>query len=171
MPSTPYRYIVLNEAGQAMIEGTRYKVRMLVLDHVIHGWSAEEMKWQHAGLTLSQIYSALAYYYDHETQMNEETAAEQDEVAALRAQFPPSPLQARVARLKGHPDARTASRFVEQHSPDLVTAKTPEEFEELRVWANKLPSERAGPPPHTAPWPKREPGAPLVPLPPNTDKD
>jgi uncharacterized protein (DUF433 family) len=103
MPSTTptaYRHIVLNEAGQAMIEGTRFKVRMLVLDHVIHGWSAEEMKWQHPGLTMPQIYSALAYYYDHEAQMDEETAAEQDEVAALRAALPPSPLQAKLARLK-----------------------------------------------------------------------
>jgi hypothetical protein len=59
-------------------------------------------------------------------------------------------------------DVRTASRFVEQHSPDLVTAKTPEEFEELRAWYQKLPSERVGPPPHTAPWPKRPPGTPPV---------
>ena len=47
-------------------------------------------------------------------------------------------------------------RFIEENEPRLVTAKTPEEFAELRAWNKLLPGERKGPPPHTVPYPKRD---------------
>ena len=33
---------------------------------IAYGWSAEELYFQHPYLTLGQIYSALAYYADHQ---------------------------------------------------------------------------------------------------------
>jgi hypothetical protein len=48
---------------------------MLGLEHEQHGWSAEELKWQHPDLILGQIHAALSFYHDHLSAMHEETAA------------------------------------------------------------------------------------------------
>ncbi|MHB2018560.1 MAG: DUF433 domain-containing protein [Candidatus Xenobia bacterium] len=67
-----YNHIVLDETGTARIAGTRYKVRMLAVEHTYHGWSPQELKWQHPDLSLAQIHAALAYYYDHKAELDEE---------------------------------------------------------------------------------------------------
>jgi uncharacterized protein (DUF433 family) len=59
---TAYEHSVINEAGVPFIEGTTTKVIELVLDVLAHGWSPDELQFQHPHLTLGQIHSALAYY-------------------------------------------------------------------------------------------------------------
>ncbi len=63
---TRYEHIVLNESKIPFIAGTNMKVIELVLDRSAYGWSAEELQFQHPYLTLGQIHSALAYYWDHQ---------------------------------------------------------------------------------------------------------
>jgi hypothetical protein len=41
------------------------KVVELVVERQAYGWSPEELQFQHPYLDLGQIYSALAYYWDH----------------------------------------------------------------------------------------------------------
>ncbi|GMU56402.1 MAG: hypothetical protein AMXMBFR33_55480 [Candidatus Xenobia bacterium] len=53
-----------------MIEGTRLKIRDLVRAHLAHGWSADELAWQFQGVSLAQVYGALAYYYDHQSEID-----------------------------------------------------------------------------------------------------
>jgi uncharacterized protein (DUF433 family) len=55
-----------------MIAGTTMKVIELVLDHLAYGWSLEELHFQHPHLTLGQIHSALAYYWDHKAELDED---------------------------------------------------------------------------------------------------
>ena len=45
------------------------KVVELIVEKFAHGWSAEELCFQHPYLTLGQIYSALAYYADHQAEL------------------------------------------------------------------------------------------------------
>ncbi len=83
---TEYRHIVLDDRGVAFIEGTCMKVRLLVLQHLANGWSAEELKWQFPELSMAQIHVALAYYYDHQDQMDEETREELEQVKQAETQ-------------------------------------------------------------------------------------
>jgi len=46
------------------------KVIELVLDRIAYGWSPEELRFQHPYLTMGQIYSALAYYADHQEELD-----------------------------------------------------------------------------------------------------
>jgi len=62
---TRYEHVVLNKADIPVILGSTMKVTELVLAHLAYGWSAEELHFQYPHLGLGQIYSALAYYWDH----------------------------------------------------------------------------------------------------------
>ena len=55
-----------------VIKGHRYTVLHLAIEHIEHGWSADTLHENHPGLPLGAIHSALAYYYDHEAEMNAE---------------------------------------------------------------------------------------------------
>ncbi len=65
-----YAHIDLTEDGIPFLSGTQTKVEEVVLDHLAHGWEAGEIHRQHPHLTLAQIHSALAYYYDHQAKMD-----------------------------------------------------------------------------------------------------
>ena len=65
MQATRYQHIVLNEQGVPEILGSTMKVLELVLSQKAYGWSPEELHFQYPHLSLGQIHSALAYYWDH----------------------------------------------------------------------------------------------------------
>ncbi|GAB4500160.1 MAG: hypothetical protein OHK0052_16180 [Anaerolineales bacterium] len=67
---TRYEHIGLNQANVPVILGTTMKVVELVVAHLAYGWSAEELHFQFPHLTLGQIYSALAYYWDHREKLD-----------------------------------------------------------------------------------------------------
>jgi len=47
----------------------------------------EDMVREHLGLTLSQIYSALTYYYDHQEEMDREIEELKQLEQRLRAEY------------------------------------------------------------------------------------
>ena len=65
MMETRYEHIVLADTGTPTIEGSTMKVIELVREHQVYGWSVEELHFQHPYLSLGQIHSAFAYYWDH----------------------------------------------------------------------------------------------------------
>ena len=65
MTATGHEHVVIGEDDVPMIAGTATKVVELVVERLAYGWSPEELQFQHPYLTLGQIYSALAYYWDH----------------------------------------------------------------------------------------------------------
>ncbi len=69
---TRYEHVILDDAHVPMIAGTTMKVVELVLDHLAYGWSPEELHFQHPDLTLGQIHSALAYYWDHKAELDQD---------------------------------------------------------------------------------------------------
>lgn len=69
---TSYEHIVLDEKSTPIIAGTTIKVVELIVEKLAHGWSAEELYFQHPYLTLGQIYSALAYHADHQAELEED---------------------------------------------------------------------------------------------------
>lgn len=95
-----YKHVVIDPSGTARIAGTSMKVRELVLGHLEYGWSAEELRWQHPYLNLAQIHAALAYYHDHQAQVEQEIEADLRYVDELRAKQGDSPLRQKLARRK-----------------------------------------------------------------------
>jgi uncharacterized protein (DUF433 family) len=80
-------HIRLDERGVAWIDETKTKVIEVVLDHLTHGWSVQEIRYQHYDcLSLSQIHAALAYYFDHQAEMDTQIARDAEEYRKLREQ-------------------------------------------------------------------------------------
>ena len=89
---TRYEHIILNENRVPTIAGTKMKVIELILDKIAYGWSPEELQYQHPQLTLGQIYSALAYYSDHQEELDQEIERQLKEVDQMSKAAKPTPL-------------------------------------------------------------------------------
>jgi uncharacterized protein (DUF433 family) len=73
-------------AGHARIRGTGFKVRMLAEEHLITGADAMELQRGHPQLTLSQVYGALAYYYDNKETFDREIEELRELAEQVRAE-------------------------------------------------------------------------------------
>lgn len=62
-------HIHRDERGFAWIDDSNVKVVEVVLDH-LQGQSAEAVQASYPHLTLAQIHAALAYYYDHQQELD-----------------------------------------------------------------------------------------------------
>lgn len=96
MASVTYAHITFSREGVPYFAGTHTKVEEVVLDHLAHRWDAEEIQRQHPGLTLGQIYSALAYYYDHQDALDRAIDEGLREVEQIRAGLGESPIGRRL---------------------------------------------------------------------------
>jgi uncharacterized protein (DUF433 family) len=92
---TRYEHVVLQDAI-AVIAGTNMKVRELIGETLAHGWSPEELHFQHPYLSMGQIHSALAYYWDHKEEIDRDIAGDLSFADQLRQQASESPLRARL---------------------------------------------------------------------------
>lgn len=81
---TAYEHVVIDERGVPVLAGTGTKVVEIVLDQQAYGWSAEEIHYQHPHLSLGQIYSALAYYWDHQDDLDADIERRLEFVEGLR---------------------------------------------------------------------------------------
>ncbi len=95
-----YPHIEIDEEGTARVGGTRLKVLHLVAAQRAYGWSPEELHFQHPQLSLGQIHSALAYYWDHRERLDEELNERLRRVEALRAQTEEGDAGPRLRALK-----------------------------------------------------------------------
>src|SRR5215213_6207397 len=95
--ATAYEHIVTDETSVPLIEGTTTKVIELVLDVLAYGWSPDELQFQHPHLTLGQIHSALAYYWDHKEELDGDIKRRLERIEEIRREIGPSQL---VERLK-----------------------------------------------------------------------
>jgi uncharacterized protein (DUF433 family) len=92
-----YKHVVLDEQGVPIIQGTTMKVTELVLGKIAYGWTPEEINVNHPYLTLGQIHSALAYYWDHQEDLDREIERRLKLVDEMRAHSRPVPLVARLS--------------------------------------------------------------------------
>jgi uncharacterized protein (DUF433 family) len=89
-------HIRLDKQGRPWLDDTNVKVVEVVLDHLAYGWNAETIQENHAHLSLAQVYAALAWYYDHQDEVDAEIKRQDDRLRALRAASKPSSLQRRL---------------------------------------------------------------------------
>jgi uncharacterized protein (DUF433 family) len=96
MPETTTTpHICIDDRGLAWIDDANVKVIEIVLDHIAYGWTAESIQENHPALTLAQVYAALAWYYDHQAEVDAELDRQNERLQALRAAAKPSPLARR----------------------------------------------------------------------------
>lgn len=79
-------HISLNEKGVPVIEGTRMKVAQLVALKRTNNLTPEALREQFPHLSLGQIYAALAYYYDHQTEVDADIERRNQFVAETEAE-------------------------------------------------------------------------------------
>ncbi len=96
--ATRYEHIVVSEDQAPTIAGTGMKVVELVAEKLAYGWSPEELQFQHPGLTLGQIYSALAYYADHAEEVDDDLERRLQFVDRMRRTSPRPALLKRIRK-------------------------------------------------------------------------
>lgn len=73
--------------GQPRIAGTRFTVKQIAVWHEFMGLSADQIATEYS-LSLSDIYAALSYFFDHRTEIMEAMQAEDDLVNLMKKRFP-----------------------------------------------------------------------------------
>ena len=93
---TTYEHVQLDPKGVPIITGTNMKVVELVMAQMAHGWSPEELHFQHPYLSLGQIHSALAYYWDHKDELDADIERRRRYAEEAHREAGPSPLANKV---------------------------------------------------------------------------
>lgn len=70
MTLTAYKQVAINKNGVPIIADTTMKVVELIGAHQAYGWSPPELHFQFPHLSMSQIHSSLAYYFDHKEKLD-----------------------------------------------------------------------------------------------------
>jgi uncharacterized protein (DUF433 family) len=91
--------IDLDDTGIAWILGTRIKVIEVAVDKLAHGSSPEEIHFQYPHLSLAQVHAALAYYYEHQSELDAEIQRRWQLVNDMAASENESPLKRRLREL------------------------------------------------------------------------
>lgn len=93
---TTLTYPHITEEG--VMEGSTIHVADLIAQKLAWGWSAEELHFQHPHISLGAVYSALAYYADHEEEINTQIATSMKIAKEFRRNTPPSRFVERMKR-------------------------------------------------------------------------
>jgi uncharacterized protein (DUF433 family) len=84
-------HILIDDAGVARIDGTRLKVVHLVKEMLQRKASPDQLRETFPHLSLAQIHAALAYYYDHQSQLEAQSRDESAEFDSASANAEPTP--------------------------------------------------------------------------------
>jgi len=92
-------HIVIDDQGRACVDGTPFRVEQLAIEHTAYGWTAEEIYVQHyRRLTPAQIHAALAFYYDHQSEFDDQIRRDDEAIERLRSDAGASPFATRMSR-------------------------------------------------------------------------
>ena len=97
VPVTTYEHILVDEKGVPTIAGANTKVVEVVTLMQAHGLSPEEICHQLPHLTMGQIHSALAYYWDHREAVDQEMRRRREYAERMRHEMGQPPI---VEKLK-----------------------------------------------------------------------
>ena len=96
----PATHIRLDKSGTAWIDDTNVKVVEVIEEHLAHGEGPDELHVQHPDLSLAQIHSAFAYYFDHRDALDAEVERRHRAAEALRTKATNQPTRKKLlARL------------------------------------------------------------------------
>jgi len=78
----------------------RVRVAQIVMDYLAYGWSPDEMCRQHPYLSPAEAHAAMAYYFDHQQEIDAEIQADLEEADREQQACQNSPLRMKL-RAKG----------------------------------------------------------------------
>jgi uncharacterized protein (DUF433 family) len=81
--------------GRACIAGHRIRVADIVVWHERRGYSADEIVQFFPGLSLGDVHAALAYYFDHQAEIEAELTADET-IASQLVTTAPSKLREKL---------------------------------------------------------------------------
>ena len=84
MAKSAHKYVVIDEAGEAFIQGARVKVKNLVV-HYKWGMTLEEILEGFPNISSAQLFDALSYYHDHRQEV--EASLERDDLEEITKEF------------------------------------------------------------------------------------
>lgn len=90
--------------GEPRIVGTRIKVKHVYVWVECMGMSPAEVVADYPHLNMAQVHAALAYYWSHRAEIDQDVENEKRLVAELKARSGPSKLQERLAQLNAGND-------------------------------------------------------------------
>ena len=74
--------------GRPCIAGHRIRVQDIVVWHEMRGYCPDEIVDMFPGITLADVYAALAYYHDHREEIQEEFRKEDELYEWVKANIP-----------------------------------------------------------------------------------
>ena len=92
-------HVTIDERGIPRIDGTRFKVIHLAAAVRSGLESPHALHQVYSQLTLAQICSALAYYYDHQAAIDEQISEEVELASAERGAEPSSPGRSKLREM------------------------------------------------------------------------
>lgn len=99
MSVSTLNHVRVDARGIAWIDDSNTKVIEVAMDMIAHGWSPEEIHFQHPHLSLAQIHAALGYYYDHRLELDAHMHQSLDDAERRRRQAIESPLRKRLREM------------------------------------------------------------------------
>jgi uncharacterized protein (DUF433 family) len=84
--------------GKPCIAGTRIRVWDIYVLHDRLGKTPDEILAEHPELSLADVHAALAYYFDHQSQIDAEMKAADDFIEQMKALTGPGPLAEKLSR-------------------------------------------------------------------------
>ncbi len=103
MQTITYPHVDVSPEGIPVLSGTQTKVIEIVLDRLAYHWDVDEIQRQHPHLTLGQICSALAYYYDHQDEMDQAIEEQLRRVNEIKTRLGESPVRRKLKALEEQP--------------------------------------------------------------------
>jgi uncharacterized protein (DUF433 family) len=79
-----------------LVRVPRIRVAQIAMDYLAYGWSPDEMCRQHPYLLPAEAHAAMAYYFDHQPEIDAEIRHELEEANRDHASADNSPLRLRL---------------------------------------------------------------------------
>src|SRR5438045_4700195 len=86
----------LEESPARLRRLPRIRVVQIVIDYLNHGWSADEICIHYPHLKPAEVHSAMAYYFDHQSEIGMEIEEEQRLIEKSQKDAIPTPAEHRL---------------------------------------------------------------------------
>ena len=95
-----YKYVAIDERGIPLIKPTKTKIIELISERRAYKWGAKKQQKEHSYLILSQVHSALSYYFDHKKEIEDDIKRRNEFVKEMREKMGPSPLAEKIKAMR-----------------------------------------------------------------------
>ena len=95
-----YKYVAIDEEGIPIIKPTKTKIEYIVTERRSCRWGPQMQQEQHPYLILSQIHSALSYYFDHKKEIDRDIVEGERFVDEFFSKLSPSPIAEKIKKIR-----------------------------------------------------------------------